>query len=99
MSKKCAEFSTNESGRRHCARFEDVDGDIAVAKTEVTPLGGGLYRIKADVENAGFLPTALAGSGSRQSFEWVIKAAPGTAVTLKAVAQKGGTDTATITLK
>ncbi len=108
---------------------------VAVAKTEVTPLGGGLYRIKADVENAGFLPTALAqgvtaravkpvmvqlgvppdaiitgsektsfipalaGSGSRQSFEWVIKAAPGTAVTLKAVAQKGGTDTATITLK
>jgi hypothetical protein len=108
---------------------------VAVAKTEATPLGGGLYRIKADVENAGFLPTALAqgvtarsvkpvmvqlgvppdaiitgsektsfipalaGSGSRQSFEWVIKAAPGTAVTLKAVAQKGGTDTATITLK
>jgi hypothetical protein len=108
---------------------------VAIAKTEVSALGGGLYRIKADVENAGFLPTALAqgvtarsvkpvmvqlgippdaiitgsektsfipvlaGSGSRQSFEWVVKAAPGTAVTLKAVAQKGGTDAATITLK
>jgi len=95
----------------------------------------GLYRIKADVENAGFLPTALAqgvtaravkpvmvqlgfrptpsstgsektsfipalaGSGSRQSFEWVIRAAPGTGGHAEAVAQKGGTDTATITLK
>jgi hypothetical protein len=108
---------------------------VAVANTEVTALGGGLYRIKADVENAGFLPTALAqgvtarsvkpvmvqlgvppdaiitgsektsfipalaGSGSRQSFEWVIKASPGSTVTLKAVAQKGGTDTATLILK
>jgi hypothetical protein len=110
-------------------------GRIAVAKTEVVPLGGGLYRIKADIENAGFLPTALAqgvtarsvkpvmvqlgvppesiitgsektsfipalaGSGSRQSFDWVVKAAPGTTVTLKAVSQKAGTDTATLTLK
>jgi hypothetical protein len=108
---------------------------VAIAKAEVSALGGGIYRITADVENAGFLPTALAqgvmarsvkpvmvqlgippeaiitgsektsfipvlaGSGSRQSFEWVVKAAPGTSVTLKAVAQKGGTDTATITLK
>ncbi len=30
---------------------------VAIAKTEVTALGGGLFRIKADVENAGFLPT------------------------------------------
>jgi hypothetical protein len=108
---------------------------IAIAKTEVTALGGGLYRVKADVENAGFLPTslaqgvtarsvkpvmvqlgvppesiitgsektsfipALAGSGSRQSFEWVIKGRPGSTVTLKAVSQKGGTDTAALTLQ
>jgi hypothetical protein len=108
---------------------------VAIAKTEVTALGGGLYRIKADVENAGFLPTALAqgvtaravkpvmvqlgvppeaiitgsektnfvpalaGSGSRQSYEWVIKGKPGSAVTLKAVSQKGGTDAATLTLQ
>jgi hypothetical protein len=108
---------------------------VAIAKTEVTALGGGLYRIKADVENAGFLPTALAqgvtaravkpvmvqlgvppesivtgsektnfvptlaGSGSRQSYEWVIKGKPGSAVTLKAVSQKGGTDVATLTLQ
>jgi hypothetical protein len=108
---------------------------IAIAKTEVTALGGGLYRVKADVENAGFLPTSLAqgvtarsvkpvmvqlgvppesiitgsektsfipvlaGSGNRQSYEWVIKGKPGSTVTLKAVSQKGGTDTATLTLK
>jgi hypothetical protein len=108
---------------------------VAIARTEVTALGGGLYRIKADVENAGFLPTALAqgvtarsvkpvmvqlgvppesiitgsektnfipalaGSGSRQSFEWVIKGKPGSQVTLKAVSQKSGTDTATLMLQ
>jgi hypothetical protein len=108
---------------------------VTIAKTEVTALGGGLFRIRADVENAGFLPTALAqgvtarsakpvmvqlgvapesiitgsektnhipalaGSGSRQSYEWVIKGTPGSTVTLKAVSQKGGTDTAALTLK
>jgi len=108
---------------------------IAIAKSEVTALGGGLYRIKADVENAGFLPTALAqgvmarsvkpvmvqlgvppesivtgsektsfiptlaGSGTRQSYEWVIKGKPGSAVILKVVSQKGGADSATLTLK
>ncbi len=108
---------------------------VAIAKTEVTALGGGLFRIKADVENAGLLPTALAqgvtarsvkpvmvqlgvppesiitgsektsfipalaGSGNRQSYEWVVTGKPGATVTLKAVSQKGGTDTATLTLK
>jgi hypothetical protein len=108
---------------------------IAIARTGVTALGGGLYRVTADVENAGFLPTALAhgvasrsvkpvmiqlgvppesivtgsektsfvptlaGSGSRQSFEWVITGKPGSAVTLKVVSQKAGTDSATLTLK
>jgi hypothetical protein len=108
---------------------------VGIAKTEVTALGGGLYRVKAEVENTGFLPTALAqgvtaravkpvmvqlgvppesivtgsektsfiptlaGSGSRQSYEWVVTAKPGSTVTLKAVSQKGGSDTATLTLK
>jgi small ligand-binding sensory domain FIST len=108
---------------------------VGIAKTEVTALGGGLYRVKAEVENTGFLPTALAqgvtaravkpvmvqlgvppesivtgsektnsiptlaGSGSRQSYEWVITAKPGSTVTLKVVSQKGGADTATLTLK
>ncbi len=108
---------------------------IAIARSEVTALGGGLYRVTADVENVGFLPTALAqgvtarsvkpvmvqlgvppesivtgsekttfiptlaGAGSRQSFEWVITGKPGSAVTLKVVSQKAGTDSATLTLK
>ncbi len=33
---------------------------VAVAKAEATALGGGLYRITAEIENQGFLPTALA---------------------------------------
>jgi hypothetical protein len=43
--------------------------------------------------------SALAGSGTRQSFEWVIKGVPGSSVTLRAVSQKSGTDTATLTLR
>ena len=108
---------------------------IAVADLSATNLGGGLFRIKAEVENKGFLPTStahgqvsrsvratlvqisidakdivsgdaktnnipiLAGSGRRQSYQWIVKGKPGSTVTLKVVAQKGGTDTATITLK
>ena len=33
---------------------------VKIAKTEVTNHGGGIFRIKAEVENAGFLPTSLA---------------------------------------
>jgi len=108
---------------------------VRIAKTEVAALGAGLFRIKAEVENTGYLPTALgqavaarsvkpvmvqlavppesiitgnektslisalAGSGTRQSYEWVIKGAPGSKVTLKVVSQKSGTDTATLTLQ
>ncbi len=108
---------------------------VAIANTAVTSLGGGLYRIKAEVENSGFLPTstaqgvrsgsvkptmvqlgvdpadivsgapktnffpALAGSGRRQAYEWIIKGKPGSTVTLKVVAQKAGTATASLALK
>jgi hypothetical protein len=108
---------------------------VTIASTSVTPLGGGLFRVKAEVENSGYLPTSsaqgvrsravkptmvqlgvdpndiisgnpktnffptLAGSGRRQTYEWIIKGKPGAAVTLKAVAQKGGTATTTVTLK
>ena len=108
---------------------------VAIAKTEVTALGAGLYRIKAEIANTGYLPTALsqgaqarsvkpvmvqlgvppetivtgnekttsvptlAGAGTRQSFEWVVKATPGSSVVLKAVSEKSGTDTATLTLR
>ncbi len=127
-----------ELGAAH-ARFamylSSLYAKVAIAKTEVAALGAGLFRIKADIENSGYLPTALAqgvqaravkpvvvqlgvppesiltgnqkttqvstlsGSGTRQSFEWVIKGVPGSTVTLKAVSQKSGTDTATLTLR
>jgi hypothetical protein len=108
---------------------------VSVAKTEVTSLGGGLFRIKAEIENSGFLPTAtaqgvlaravkptmvqlgvdpsdivsgdaktsffqsLAGSGGRQKYEWIVKGKAGATVALKLVSQKGGSETATLTLK
>jgi hypothetical protein len=109
--------------------------NVRIAKTEVAALGGGLFRIKADIENTGFLPTALAhavtarsvkpvmvqlgvppdtiitgaektssiqalaGSGSRQSYEWVIKGQPGASVTLTVMSQKSGSDRAALTLR
>ena len=108
---------------------------VTIATTSVISLGGGLYRVKAEVENGGFLPTSsaqgvrsravkptmvqlgvepedivsgspktsffpnLAGSGRRQSYDWIIKGKPGSTITLKAVAQKGGSATTTLTLK
>jgi hypothetical protein len=126
LGKSHTEFVTYLSG---------VFPKVSIASTSVTSLGGGLYRVKAEVDNGGFLPTAsaqgvrsqavkptmvqlgvnpddivsgdpktnffpaLAGSGRRQSYDWVIKGKPGATVTLKAVAQKGGTATASIVLK
>ena len=109
---------------------------VAIASTSVTSLGGGLYRIKAEIENGGFLPTSTAqgvrvalgeaddGAARRRSGRHRVRrrrrrtssrrspapagvrptsgssrASPGRTVTLKAVAQKGGTATATLTLK
>ncbi len=109
--------------------------NVKVAKTEVINHGGGLFRIKAEVENTGFLPTslsqgvasrsvsptmvqlevkpetiisgnaktnffqALAGSGMRQKYEWLIKGKSGDKIELRVVSQKGGTDKLSITLK
>jgi len=108
---------------------------VRIAKAEVTNHGGGIFRIKAEVVNTGYLPTSLAhgavaravkptmvqlgvdpgdiiagndktnffqvlpGSGGLQSYEWIVKGKAGTAVTLKVVSQKGGTDTATLKLQ
>jgi hypothetical protein len=127
-----------ELGRSHAefaVYLASLFPKIQVASTEVTNLGGGLFRVKAEIENRGFLPTStaqgivsrsvrpalvqlgvdprdivsgdaktnniqvLAGSGRRQSYQWIIKGKAGATITLKVVAQKGGTDTATITLK
>jgi hypothetical protein len=130
---KLAELGTSHA--KFALYLSSLFSRVRIAKADATALGGGLYRIQADVENAGYLPTAmaqgvlaravkpvmvqlgvppdaivtgaektmsipaLAGSGSRRSFEWIVKAKPGTAVTLKVVSQKSGTDSATMTLK
>lgn len=108
---------------------------IAIADFTATPLGGGLYRIEAEVENAGYLPTstahgvtsqsvkptmvqlgispeslvsgdaktnfipALPGSGRRQSYQWIVRGKSGQALTIRAVAEKGGSAEKTVTLK
>ena len=41
----------------------------------------------------------LDGSGHRESFLWVIRGRPGAEVEIRVLAQKGGTDTATVTLR
>jgi hypothetical protein len=105
---------------------------VGVASLTATKLGGGLYRIRADVENRGRWPTALqhaiaaravkptliaidvtpaaivsgapkhqffptlAGSGRRERVEWIVRARPGQAVTVRVVAQKGGTATQSV---
>jgi len=108
---------------------------IGIAKLEATNHGGGIFRIKAEVENSGFLPTslahavtaravkptmvqiqvppesiisgsqktsfvqALAGSGDRAKFEWLIKAKAGDTIELKVVSQKAGSAKRSVTLK
>ena len=108
---------------------------VRVAKTEVVDHGGGVFRIKAEVENAGFWPTSLAhgqtaravkptmvqlgvdpasvlsgaaktnflpvlaGSGTRAKYEWLIRGKTGQVVELIVQSEKGGSDTARITLK
>jgi hypothetical protein len=108
---------------------------VKVASTEVTNHGGGIFGIKAEVENTGFLPTAssqavtaravkpvlvqlgvapedvisgsaktnfipvLDGSGGRAKYEWIIRGKSGAVIELKVAAEKGGSDTARITLK
>ena len=130
---KIAEFGASHA--KFIVYLASIFPKVTIAKAEVAALGGGLYRVKADVENTGFLPTALsqgvasrsvkpvmvqlgvppetiitgsektnsipslAGSGNRQSYEWVIKGKPGSTVTLKVVSQKSGSDSATLTLK
>lgn len=108
---------------------------VGIASLEATAIGGGLYRISADVENTGYLPTstahgvtsrsvaptmvqldvapdtivsgsaktnfiqALAGSGRRQTYQWIVRGKPGQRVTLKAVAEKAGAAEKTVVLR
>jgi len=108
---------------------------VKVAKIEAVDHGGGIFRVKAEVENAGFWPTSLAhgqtaravkptmiqlgvdpktilsgnaktnflpvlaGSGTRAKYEWLIRGKTGEVVELVVQSEKGGTDTAKVTLK
>ena len=108
---------------------------IGIADFTATALGGGLYKVTAEVENSGYLPTstahgvrsrsvkpvmvqlgvapdsivsgdaktnfipALAGSGRRQGYQWIVRGKPGQSIALKAVAQKGGAAERTVVLK
>ncbi len=108
---------------------------IRIASTEVASLGGGVFRVKAEIENAGYFPTALAhavtarsvkptlvqlgvkpddilsgnpktnfaaalaGSGGRAKFEWLVRGKTGETIELRAASEKGGRDTARIVLK
>ena len=108
---------------------------VAIADFTATSLGGGLYRVKAEVDNVGYLPTAtahgvtsqsvkptmvqlgippeslvsgdaktsfipaLAGSGRRQSYQWIVRGKAGQSIAVKAVAEKGGSAESTVTLK
>jgi len=108
---------------------------VKVARLEAVGHGGGIFRIKAEIENAGFWPTslahgqtaravkptlvqlgvepgavlsgsaktsflpALAGSGSRAKYEWLIRGKTGEVVELLVRSEKGGSATARVTLK
>ena len=108
---------------------------VRIASTKVTAHGGGVFRIEAEIENGGYLPTAtaqgvtaravqpvmiqlgvdpsmivtganktsfvnaLAGSGTREKFQWVVRAQPGARVELKLRSQKGGSESVTLTLR
>jgi hypothetical protein len=118
-----------ELGKTHAdfvTYLSSLFAKVGIAETSVVSHGGGLYRIKASVENTGFLPTSsaqgirsravkptmvqlevapedivsgaaktnffptLAGSGRRQTYEWIVKGKPGATVRLRVVSQKGG---------
>lgn len=126
-----------ELGRAHGEFVERLAGmlpRVRIVDSGVTAHGGGVFTVEVEVENAGFLPTALQhgvvagavdpttvqimvdpddvltgaaktgtirkldGSGVRERFTWVIRGSSGSRVEIRVRAQKGGTDTTTVTL-
>ena len=130
---KIAELGKSHAG--FALYLTSLFAKVGIAKLDATNHGGGIFRIKAEVENSGFLPTALAqgltagtvkatkvqlqvapesiisgssktstvqalaGSGGRIKFEWLIKAKPGDAVGLVVTSQKAGADKRSVVLK
>jgi hypothetical protein len=127
-----------ELGAKHAAfalYLTSLFPEIRIVETGVEAHGGGLFEVTAVIENAGYLPTALAqgvtaravapvmvqldidpdavvtgdaktsylpaldGSGSRESYTWLVRGRRGQEVALRVVAQKGGTATTTVTLR
>jgi hypothetical protein len=127
-----------ELGRKHGAFTVKLAGmlpRVRIVDTKVTSHGGGVFTVTAEIENAGYFPTALQhgvvaravqpttvqiqvppesvltgadkastvqrldGSGARERFTWVIRGQQGAAVEIRARSQKGGTTTATVTLR
>ena len=136
MNPPTAELAAlSESHARFAVYLTSLFADVQIADVEVSNHGGGVFEIRAQVENAGFLPTALAqgvasrsvaptmvqldvapenvltgdrktsffqalnGSGTRESYTWVIRGRAGDRIELRVRSQKGGTDTETITLR
>jgi hypothetical protein len=124
-----------ESHAQFAVHLASLFANVSIADVEVTDHGGGVFEIKAEIENSGYLPTAmrqgvtaravaptmvqldvppedvltgaaktsffqtLDGSGSRETYVWVIRGRQGSSVTLKVRSQKSGSDTAIITLR
>ena len=127
-----------EMGPRHgefLVRLAGMLPRVRIADTRVEAHGGGVFTVTAEVENAGFFPSALRqgmtaravnptlvqiqidpddilsgaeksstvtrldGSGRRENVTWVIRGSEGDRVEIRVLAQKGGTDTTTVTLR
>ncbi len=127
-----------ELGQKHgefVAKLAGMLPRVTIADTEVTAHGGGIFTVKVEVENSGYLPTSLRhgvtsrsvqpttvrihiptedlitgaaksstiqvlnGSHGRRDFTWVIRGRAGAEVEITVRSQKGGSDTATVTLR
>lgn len=127
-----------ELGQKHgefVAKLARMLPRVTIADTEVEVHGGGVFTVKVEVENSGYLPTSLRhgvtsrsvqpttvrihiptedlitgaaksstiqvlnGSHGRQDFTWVIRGRAGAEVQITVRSQKGGSDTATVTLR
>jgi hypothetical protein len=48
-----------ESHAKFAVYLMSLFGDVGIARTEVTNHGGGVFEVTAEIENTGFLPTAM----------------------------------------
>jgi hypothetical protein len=127
--------SLGETHAQFAVYLASLFAEVRIADVQVTNHGGGVFEIKAEIENAGFLPTSTAqgvrsrsvaptmvqlgvspddlltgaaktsffqkldGSGARESYTWIINGRDGATIDLMVRSQKGGSDSATITLR